>query len=145
MDLYIPDVFYGNHNKCLLKYQFWVFKRDKFREAGRHEEAERIQKQANKYLYKMYGHAVLWIFNMNWWKDFSDFLMDEKGTMDPSRARDFLVILKKNEPIFEDKLKKTKTPKGVTRGDFEKYFKDRYRHLKAFLQEAIDNNEDIEL
>jgi len=47
-------------------------------------------------------------------------------------------------PVFEANLKKVKPAKGETRAEVEKYFRDKYEHLKAFLRQAIDRKESVQ-
>jgi hypothetical protein len=53
-------------------------------------------------------------------------------------------MLADREPVFETNLKKVKPVKGETRAEVDKYFRDKYERLKAFLRQAIDRKECIE-
>ena len=64
--------------------------------------------------------------------------------MSPNEAKRFLEMLKDREPLFEANLKKVKLAQGETREEAEKYFRDKYQCLKAFLREAIARKECIE-
>jgi hypothetical protein len=55
-----------------------------------------------------------------------------------------LQMLADREPVFEANLKKVKPVKGETRAEVDKYFRDKYERLKAFLRQAIDRKECIE-
>ena len=61
----------------------------------------------------------------------------------PSKARDFLQMLKERESIFESNLKKVKPTKGETSKDVETYFRKKHRHLRNFLYKAISRKEAI--
>jgi AcrR family transcriptional regulator len=50
-------------------------------------------------------------------------------------------MLADRESVFEANLKKVKPAKGETRADVEKYFRDKYERLKAFLRQAMDRKE----
>ena len=64
--------------------------------------------------------------------------------MSPRNAGRFLQMLADREPVFEASLKKVKPAKGETRAEVEKYFREKYDCLKAFLRQAIDRKECIE-
>ena len=74
----------------------------------------------------------------------SEVLVDKDGNTSPRNAGRFLQMLVDREPVFEANLKKVKPAKGETRAEVEKYFRDKYEHLKAFLRQAIDSREGIQ-
>jgi hypothetical protein len=74
----------------------------------------------------------------------SEVLVDKDGNTSPRNAGRFLQMLVDREPVFEANLKKVKPAKGETRAEVEKYFRDKYERLKAFLRQAIDSREGIQ-
>jgi len=64
--------------------------------------------------------------------------------MSPRNASRFLQMLAERDPVFAVNLKKVKPAKGETRAEIEKYFRDKYERLKAFLQQAIDRKDSIQ-
>ena len=153
-DLYLNSVFRKHRDKYTPKFDHWVAKRNALHKAGQQEAADSAQKQVLKYFEKMHergyfrdsynGSNVLWLFDLSWWRDVSDILVGKDGKMRPRNARRFLQMLADREPVFEANLKKVKPAKGETRAEVEEYFRDKYEHLKAYLQQAIDRKECIE-
>ena len=129
-------------------------KRNALHKAGQQEAADEAQKRVLKYYDKMHERGyfrdsynpsnLLWLFGLSWWQDVLEVLVDQDGKMSPRNARRFLQLLADGEPVFEANLKKVKPAKGETRAEVEKYFRDKYEHLKAFLRQAIDRKESIE-
>jgi DNA polymerase II small subunit/DNA polymerase delta subunit B len=74
----------------------------------------------------------------------SEVLVDKDGNTSPRNAGRFLQMLVDREPVFEANLKKVKPAKGETRAEVEKYFRDKYERLKAFLRQTIDSREGIQ-
>jgi hypothetical protein len=131
-----------------------VAKRDALHKAGQQAAAARAQKQVLRYFDKMHERGyfrdsynssnLLWLFDLSWWQDVLEVLVDKDRKMSPRNAERFLQMLADREPVFEAKLKKVKPAKGETRAEAEEYFRDKYEHLKAFLQQAIDRKESIQ-
>jgi hypothetical protein len=153
-DLYLNSVFRKHRDRYAPKFDHWVTKRNALQKAGQQEAADKAQKQVLKYFEKMNergyfrdsynGCNVLWLFELSWWRDVSDVLVGKDGKMSPENAEHFLRLLEDREPVFEANLKKVKPAKGETRAEVEKYFRDKYERLKAFLQQAIDRKESIQ-
>jgi hypothetical protein len=122
--------------------------------AGQREAADRAQKWVLKYYGKMHERGyfrdsynssnLLWLFDLSWWQDVLEVLVDKDGKMSPRNAERFLQMLADREPVFEAKLKKVKPAKGETQAEVEEYFRDKYERLKAFLRQAIDRKESIQ-
>ena len=51
----------------------------------------------------------------------------------PRNAERFLQMLTDKEPVFEANLKRIKPANGETQTEVEKYFRGKYKRLKAFL------------
>ena len=129
-------------------------KRKALYKAGQREAADRAQKQVLKYFEKMHERGyfrdsynpsnLLWLFDLSWWQDVLEVLVDKDGKMSPRNTERFLQMLADREPVFEANLKKVKPAKGETRAEVEKYFRDKYERLKAFLQQAIDSKESVQ-
>ena len=66
------------------------------------------------------------------------------GKASPRNAERFLQMLADRETVFEANLKKVKPAIGEIRAEIEKYFRDKYEHLKAFLRQAIDRRESVQ-
>ncbi len=153
-DLYLNSVFQKHHAKYEPKFEYWATRRDALRKQGKTEETDRAQRQVEKYFGKMYERGyfrdsynprnLLWLFDLSWWGDVLDVLTDWEGIMEPKNARRFLRILQAREPVFKANLKKVELVKGETQAEVEKFFRDQYTSLKAFLQEAIRRQELIE-
>jgi hypothetical protein len=153
-DLYLNSVFRKHRDRYAPRFDHWVAKRNALHKAGQQEAADRAQKQVLKYYGKMYecgyfrdsynSSNLLWLFDLSWWQDVLEVLVDKDGKMSTRNAKRFLQMLADREPVFEANLKKVKPAKGETRAEVEKYFRDKYEHLKAFLQQAIDRRESIQ-
>jgi hypothetical protein len=154
IDLYLNSVFLKHHGRYLIKYNHWVAKRNARHKARRQEAADRAQERVLRYYDRMYERGyfrdsynnsnLLWLFDLSWWRDVLEALVDKDGKMSPANASRFLQMLADREPVFEENLKKVKPAKGETRAEVEKYFRDKYERLKAFLQQAVDRKECIE-
>jgi hypothetical protein len=153
-DLYLNSVFQKNRDKYEPKFDHWVIKRNALEKAGEQEAADRAQKWVSKYYGKMYERGyfrdsynssnLLWLFDLSWWRDVLEVLVGKDGKMSPRNAKRFLQMLADREPVFEANLKKVKPAKGETRAEVEKYFRDKYERVKAFLRQAIDRKECIQ-
>jgi hypothetical protein len=153
-DLCLNSVFRKHRDKYAPKFDHWVAKRNALHKAGQREAADRAQKQVLKYFKKMHergyfrdsynGSNLLWLFDSSWWRDVLDVLVGKNGRMVPRNAKRFLQMLADREPVLEANLKKVKPAKGETWAEVEKYFRDKYERLKAFLRQAIDRKESIE-
>jgi hypothetical protein len=85
-----------------------------------------------KYYGKMYergyfrdsynGSNLLWLFDLSWWQDVLEVLVDKDGKMSPRKAEHFLQMLAERKPAFEANLKKVKPAKGETRAEVEPQF-----------------------
>jgi hypothetical protein len=152
-DLYLNSVFRKHRDKYAPKFDHWVAKRKALYKAGQREAADRAQKQVLKYFEKMHERGyfrdsynpsnLLWLFDLSWWQDVLEVLVDKDGKMSPRNAKRFLQMLADREPVFEANLKKAKPAKGETRAEVEEYFRDKYERLKAFLRQATDRKESI--
>ena len=71
-------------------------------------------------------------------------LVGKDGKMGPRNAERFLRMLAEREPVFEANLKKVKPARGEMWAEVEKYFRDKYERLKAFLRQAIDRKESVQ-
>jgi hypothetical protein len=153
-DLYLNSVFQKHHARYAPKFDHWVAKRNALQKAGQQRAADQAHKQVLTYFEKMnergyfrdsYNSSnLLWLFDLSWWQDVLEVLVDKDGKMSPRNAKRFLQMLADREPVFEAKLKKVKPAKGETRADVEEYFRDKYERLKAFLQQAIDRKESVQ-
>ena len=95
-------------------------------------------------LYLSNIHNLLWLCDLGRWEDRTAGLIDKDWKMSPANAGLFLQMLADSESVLEANLKKVKPAKGGTKAKVDKYFHDKYKRLKAFLQEAIDRKEDIQ-
>jgi hypothetical protein len=153
-DLYLNSVFQEHCDKYAPKFDQWVAKRKALYKAGQQEAADRAQKQVLKYFEKMHERGyfrdsynpsnLLWLFDLSWWQDVLEVLVDKDGKMSTRNAERFLQMLADREPVFEAKLKKVKPAKGETRAEVEEYFRKKYERLKAFLRQAIDRKESVQ-
>lgn len=154
VDLYLMSIYKKNSHRYKPKYNEWMAKRDAFQKAGNQAEADKAEKRTLKYLDKMNEQGyfrdsyspsnLLWLFELSWWNDVADDLIDGKGKMSPSKARYFLEMLKDREPIFKLNLKKVESMEGETKKETGKLFRDKYKYLRNLLHEAIDRKEPIE-
>jgi hypothetical protein len=153
-DLYLNSVFQKNRDRYAPKFDHWVAKRNALHKAGQQEAADEAQKRVLKYYDKMHERGyfrdsynpsnLLWLFGLSWWQDVLNVLVGKDGKMSPRDAERLLQMLADREPVFEANLKKVKPAKGETRAEVEKYFRDKYERLKAFLRQAIDRKECIQ-
>jgi hypothetical protein len=153
-DLYLNSVFRKHRDRYEPKFDHWVAKRNALHKAGQREAADRAQKWVLKYYGKMHERGyfrdsynpsnLLWLFDLSWWQDVLEVLVDKDGKMSPRSAKRFLQMLADREPVFETNLKKVKPAKGETRAEVEEYFRDKYERLKASLQQAIDRKESVQ-
>ncbi len=153
-DLYLNSVFRKHRDKYAPKFDHWVAKRNALHKAGQQEAADRAQKWVLKYYGKMHERGyfrdsynssnLLWLFDLSWWRDVLEVLVDKDRKMSPRNAERLLQMLADREPVFEAKLKKVKPAKGETQAEVEEYFREKYDRLKAFLRQAIDRKECIE-
>jgi len=114
------------------KFDHWVAKRDALHKAGQQEAADEAQKRVLKYYDKMHERGyfrdsynssnLLWLFDLSWWQDVLEVLVDKDGKMSPANAGRFLRMLAEREPVFEANLKKVKPAKGETRAEVEPQF-----------------------
>ena len=153
-DLYLNSRFQKNRARYEPKFRYWVAKRDAWAKAGKQKAADKAQQQVEKYYEKMYEHGyfrdsynpsnLLWLFDLSWWRDVLDVLTNKDGEMSPRNAERFLRMLGDREAVFEANLKKVELAKGEARAEAEKYFREKYDRLRAFLREAIGRKESIE-
>ena len=153
-DLYLNSVFREHRDRYAPKFKHWVAKRNALQKAGQQEAADEAQKSVSKYFEKMHERRyfrdsynssnLLWLFDLSWWQDVLEVLVDKDRKMSPANAGRFLRMLADREPVFEVKLKKVKPAKGETRAEVEEYFRDKYERLKAFLRQAIDRKESVQ-
>jgi len=125
-DLYLNSVFQKYRDRYAPKFDHWVAKRDALHKAGQQAAADKAQKQVLRYYDKMYQRGyfrdsynssnLLWLFELSWWQD----------------------VLEDRESVFQANLAKVKPADGETRAEVEKYFREKYERLKAFLRQAID-------
>ncbi|MFC1878923.1 hypothetical protein ACFLZW_03320 [Chloroflexota bacterium] len=81
--------------------------------------------------------SILWKFNLSWWENVLDVYTDADGEMSPENAMHFLQTLKECEPIFDENLKRMGANLDENAEEDCKYYKKRYKELKAFLRRAI--------
>ena len=153
-DLYLNSVFRKIRDKYAPKFEHWVAKRNALQKTGQYEAADEADKQATKYFDKMYERGyfrddydnsnLLWMLDLSWWEDVQQMFVDEEGKMSAANAVRFLQMLADREPVLEANLELVKPPKDVTMAEIKEYFHDKYERLKAFLQQAIDGEEDIQ-
>jgi hypothetical protein len=153
-DLYLNSVFRKHRDRYAPKFDHWVAKRKALHKAGQQEAADKAQKWVLKYCGKMHERGyfrdsynssnLLWLFDLSWWQDVLEVLVDKDGKMSPRNAKRLLQMLADRKLIFEANLKKVKPAKGETRAEVEEYFRDKYERLKAFLRQAIDRKESVQ-
>ena len=153
-DLYLKSDYAPNSERWKPYFDKWVEKRDALCKEGKKGEADKAQEQVVKYYERIfeqgffrdsYNHSsLLWKFDMSWWTDVLGVLTNSKGLTSPRNAKRFLRIFEENEPVFEQNLKKLEHSEGGGRAEAERYFRNKYKRLKAFLQEAIKRRESIE-
>ena len=153
-DLYLNSVFRKHRDRYAPKFDHWVAKRNALHQAGQREAADRAQKQVSKYFEKMHERGyfrdsynpsnLLWLFDLSWWQDVLEVLVGKDGKMSTRNAERFLRMLAEREPVFEANLKKVKPARGEMWAEVEKYFRDKYERLKAFLRQAIDRKESVQ-
>ena len=153
-DLYLNSVFRKHRDRYAPKFDHWVAKRNALQKAGQQEAADKAHKQVSKYFEKMYERGyfrdsynssnLLWLFDLSWWRDVSDVLVDQDGKMSPENAECFLRLLEDRESVFQANLAKVKPADNETRAEVEQYFWKKYERLKAFLRQVIDRKECIQ-
>ncbi|MCK9370318.1 hypothetical protein M0R04_10460 [Candidatus Dojkabacteria bacterium] len=151
-DLYIHNIYEKNRTKYQDLFDKWVDVRNTFpSDSKQHISA---QKKVSYYWDKMSSRGyfrdsyndtnLLNKFDLSYWHN--DFISEE-GILLPSRAKELLAELKKREPIFKKNVKKinlSEWEKGCTRAKLQKYFDNKYKEFKKFLNEAIKLDEDID-
>ena len=153
-DLYLNSVFRKHHDRYAPKFDHWVAKRKTLYKAGQREAADGAQKQVLKYFEKMHERGyfrdsynssnLLWLFDLSWWQNVLEVLVDQDGKMSPENAESFLRLLEDRESVFQANLAKVKPADGETRAEVEQYFRKKYERLKAFLRQAIDRKESVQ-
>ena len=153
-DLYLNSAFLKNRARYEPKFSRWVAKRDTLHQAGQQAAADEAQKQVLRYYDKMYQRGsfrdsynssnLLWLFDLSWWEDVLDVLVDQDGKMSPENVECFLRLLEDRESVFQANLAKVKPADGETRAEVEQYFRQKYERLKAFLRQATDRKECVE-
>ena len=153
-DLYLNSVFRKHRDRYAPKFDHWVAKRDTLHKAGQQEAANEAQKQVVRYYDKMYQRGyfrdsynssnLLWLFELSWWQNVLDALVDQDGKMSPENAKRFLWLLEDRESVFQANLAQVKPAEGETRAEVEQYFRKKHERLKAFLRQAIDRKECIQ-
>ena len=153
-DLYLKSDYEPNSERWKPYFNKWVEKRDTLRKDGKNDAADKAQAQVTKYYEKIFeqgyfrdsynNSSLLWMFDMSWWTDVLGVLTNSKGLMSPRNAKHFLRRLEEDEPVFEQNLKKLEHSECDGRAEAERYFWDKYKRLKAFLQEGIKRRESIE-
>ena len=153
-DLYLNSVFRKHRDRYAPKFDHCVAKRDALHKAGQQVAANEAQKQVVRYYDKMYESGyfrdsynssnLLRLFDLSWWLDVLEVLVDQDGKMSPENAERFLRLLEDRESVFQANLAKVKPADGETRAEVEQYFRKKYERLKAFLWQAIDRKECIE-
>jgi len=148
------SVFWKHRDRYAPTFDHWVAKRNTLQKARQQEAADKAHRQVSKYFEKMYERGyfrgsynssnLLWLFDLSWWQDVLEVLVDKDRKMSPRNAERLLQMLADREPVFEANLQKVKPAKGETRAEFEKYFRGKYEHLKAFLRQAVDRKENVQ-
>ena len=113
-DLYLNSVFRKHRDKYAPKFDHWVAKRKALHKAGQREAADRAQKWVLKYYGKMHERGyfrdsynpsnLLWLFDLSWWQDVLEVLVDKDGKMSPRNAERFLQMLADREPVIAKAL-----------------------------------------
>jgi hypothetical protein len=152
--LYLNSVFRKHYDRYAPKFDHWVAKRKTLYKAGQREAADGAQKQVLKYFEKMHERGyfrdsynssnLLWLFDLSWWQNVLEVLVDQDGKMSPENAESFLRLLEDRESVFQANLAKVKPADGETRAEVEQYFRKKYERLKAFLRQAIDRKESVQ-
>jgi hypothetical protein len=153
-DLYLNSVFRKHRDRYAPKFDHWVAERNALHKAGQQAAADEAQKQVLRYYDQMYQRGyfrdsynssnLLWLFELSWWRDVLEVLVDQDGKMSTRNAERFLQMLADREPVFQANLAKVKPADGETRPEVEEYFRKKYERLKAFLRQAIDRKECIQ-
>jgi len=80
--------------------------------------------------------GLLLKFDLSWWQEVGD-LQDEGGWLQPDATRAFLQMLREREPVFEKNL-------APLEKHAQRYYREEYAALQAFLNEALNRNEGID-
>jgi hypothetical protein len=144
-DLYLASLFAKHHAKWEKRFERAVAERDRLTEGT--PEFERAQKRVNAAYERMYARGyfrdsynpsnLLWQFGLSWWTDVSALVDTKEGLLTPEKAETLLRMLEERESVFEGGLASKPTPT-------QRYFRAKYRTLRAFLETAVRRNEPIE-
>jgi hypothetical protein len=143
-DLYIQPVFTENWEQWEPLFNQAVERRDKAAEGSL--ERKKVEEEVEHYFDQMYARGyfrdpyndldLLWHFRLSWWGDIIP-LLDSEGCLSVEQTRKFASMLKEREANLEESLA------ALSESD-QRYFRARYRELKKFLKEAIEQNLPIE-
>jgi hypothetical protein len=153
-DLYINSIYQKQRNRYEPKFKHWVSVRDTYRNAGKIRAAQKAQKKAGLYYDKMNGTGGyfrdsynntnhLWLFDLSWWRDIGDRLIDREGNLSPDKIKQFIQMLSEREQLFETNLEKVELIGDDTREDARRYFGNKYARLKGFLNRALKLKEAV--
>lgn len=153
-DLYINSIYNIQRQQYEPKFNHWVSVRENYKNAGKTKAVKKAQKQVWKYYDKMNGDEgyfrdsyndsnLLWRFELSWWKDVGEKLINKEGNLGLDKIKQFRQMLSENEALFEANLEKMELVGDETREDIKAYFHHKYTQLKKFLNRALQLNEHI--
>jgi hypothetical protein len=153
-DLYINSIYQNQRNRYQPKFDYWVSARETYKNAGKQKAAQKAQEKVANYFNKMNGDKgyfrdsynrtnLLWLFDLSWWRDIGEKLIDKDGNLDPENIKQFCKMLSENETLFEANLEKVELLGDETREEAETYFRNKYAQLKKFLDRALKRKEPI--
>jgi hypothetical protein len=153
-DLYINSIYQKQRNRYEPKFNHWISVRETYRTAGKKKAVQKAQKKVELYFDKMNGEAgyfrdsynntnLLWLFDLSWWRDIGDKLIDREGNLGPDNIKQFLQMLSEREPRYKANLEKVELVGEDTREDVRRYFGNKYVRLKEFLNRALKMNEPV--
>jgi hypothetical protein len=106
-NLYINSIHQKQRNRYEPKFNHWVSVRDTYKNAGKKMAAQKAQEKVVNWFYKMNDDAgyfrdsynrtnLLWLFDLSWWRDIGEKLIDRDGNLDPENVKQFRRMLSEN-------------------------------------------------
>jgi hypothetical protein len=153
-DLYINSIYQKQCNRYQPKFDHWVNVREMYKNAGKKKAAQKAQEKVVNYFNKMNGDAgyfrdsynrssLLWLFDLSWWNDIGEKLIDRQGNLGPDKIKQFIQMLADRESVFKANLEKVELVGEDTREDVRRYFGNKYARLKQFLNRALKLSEPV--
>ena len=143
-DLFIRPVFEEQRSKWEKHFELAVARRNRLQRGTAAYDA--AQQRVDFCYEKLYERGyfrdpyndwdLLWNFGLSWWTDVIPRL-DDEGRLSVEDTKKLLALLREREPTFEANVSKSSA-------EDQQYFRERYRRLQRFLEEAIQLDEPVE-